>query len=321
MTAPYSLAFGPFTLQFPQRILLKDGTPLKIGSRALDILVVLVEQAGVLVSTRNLCDSVWVDNVVEEGALRVHLSALRKVLGDGPDGARYIVNEPGRGYRFAAPVTRADAVDPAAPRPHTHAAQPSNGSESGSRGLPVTLARVIGREDVIAGLTDHLPERRLLTIAGPGGMGKTTVAVAIAHRFAQRTGMRAVFVNFAPVSAAASAASTIASALGVAVSSGDPVPDLIQALGASPVLLVLDNCEHLIDAVAVLAEQLLQGAPGVHLLVTSREPLRAEGESVHRLAALPSPETVAGVSLLMPCSSRRSRCFKTVRAPPMTGSR
>ena len=297
MTAPYSLAFGPFTLQFPQRILLKDGTPLKIGSRALDILVVLVEQAGALVSTRNLCDSVWVDNVVEEGALRVHLSALRKVLGDGPDGARYIVNEPGRGYRFAAPVTRAEAVDPAAPRPHTHAAQPSNGSESGSRGLPVTLARVIGREDVIAGLTDHLPERRLLTIAGPGGMGKTTVAVAIAHRFAERTGMRAVFVNFAPVSAAASAASTIASALGVAVSSGDPVPDLIQALGASPVLLVLDNCEHLIDAVAVLAEQLLQGASGVHLLVTSREPLRAEGESVHRLAALPSPETGAGVSL------------------------
>ncbi|OXI64349.1 transcriptional regulator [Burkholderia sp. AU28863] len=296
MTAPYSLAFGPFTLQFPQRVLLKDGTPLKIGSRALDILVVLVEHAGALVSTRNLCDSVWVDNVVEEGALRVHLSALRKVLGDGPDGARYIVNETGRGYRFAAPVTRAEAVDPAAPRPHTHATRPSTGSDSGSR-MPVTLARVIGREDVIAGLTDHLPERRLLTIAGPGGMGKTTVAVAVAHRFAQRTGVRAVFVNFAPVSAAASAASTIASALGVAVSSGDPVPDLIQALGASPVLLVLDNCEHLIDAVAVLAEQLLQGASGVHLLVTSREPLRAEGESVHRLAALPSPETDAGVSL------------------------
>ena len=292
MTAPHSLTFGPFILQFPQRALLKDGVPLKIGSRALDILVMLVEHAGALVSTRELCDSVWAGSVVEEGALRVHLSALRKVLGDGPHGARYIVNETGRGYRFAAPVTRAEAASPASPPAPSQATPPL-----GARALPVALARVIGREDVIAGLTAQLPERRFLTIAGPGGMGKTTVAVAVAHRFAQRTGMRAVFVNFAPVSAGTSAASTIASALGVAVSSGDPVPDLIHALGASPVLLVLDNCEHLIDAAAALAEQLLQGSPGVHLLVTSREPLRAEGESVHRLAALPSPEAAAGVSL------------------------
>lgn len=291
MTAPYGLAFGPFTLQFPQRALSKDGVPLKIGSRALDVLVVLLEHAGERVSTRSLCDSVWPDSVVEEGALRVHLSALRKVLGDGVDGVRYIVNETGRGYRFAAPVTRMEA---AGSRLRT---EPVDASCAVSSGLPVTLARVIGRDEVIAGLAAHLPERRLLTIAGPGGMGKTTVAVAVAHRFARQTGMRAVFVNFAPVSAAASAASTIASALGVAVSSGDPMPDLVQALGNASVLLVLDNCEHLIDAAAALAEQLLQGAPGAHLLVTSREPLRAQGESVHRLAALPAPETGARVTL------------------------
>jgi predicted ATPase/DNA-binding winged helix-turn-helix (wHTH) protein len=280
MVTPYSIAFGPFTLHFPQRALTKDGETVRLGSRALDILVVLVESAGVLVSTRELCGRVWADNVVDEGALRVHLSAVRKALGDGNEGIRYIVNETGRGYRFAVPVRKTVAHSPAAPV-----------QNSGTRALPVTLARVIGREDVIAGLTDQLPERRFLTITGPGGMGKTTVALAMAHRFTEQTGTRALFVNFAPVSETSSAASTVASAVGAAVSTGDPVPDLIRTLGDTPVLLVLDNCEHLIEAVAELAEKLLQALPGVHLLVTSREPLRADGESVHRLAALPSPES------------------------------
>jgi hypothetical protein len=220
---------------------------------------------------------VWAGSVVDEGALRVHMSALRKALGDSSEGVRYVVNETGRGYRFAVPVTKCVSQAPPVP--------PSGDA----RTLPVSLARVIGRDDIIAGLTEQLPERRFLTITGPGGMGKTTVALAIAHRFSEHTGTRALFVNFAPVSETSSAASTVASAVGVAVFSGDPVPDLIKALGITPVLLVLDNCEHLIDAVAELAEQLLQGLPGVHLLVTSREPLRADGESVHRLAALPSP--------------------------------
>jgi DNA-binding winged helix-turn-helix (wHTH) protein len=258
MTSSYSLTFGPFILHFPQRALTKDGEPVRLGSRALDILVVLVESAGQLMSTRELCDRVWAGSVVDEGALRVHMSALRKALGDSNDGVRYVVNETGRGYRFAVPVTKSVS--------RAFAAPPSGDA----RTLPVSLARVIGRDDIIAGLTDQLPERRFLTITGPGGMGKTTVALAIAHRFSEHTGTRALFVNFAPVSETSSAASTVASAVGVAVFSGDPVPDLIKALGHTPVLLVLDNCEHLIDAVAELAEQLLQGSPGVHLLVTSR---------------------------------------------------
>ncbi|WP_256703158.1 ATP-binding protein [Burkholderia ubonensis] len=290
MVAPFSLTFGLFSLHFPQRTLTRNGEEVRIGSRALDILVVLVESAGALVSTRELCDRVWVDSVVDEGALRVHLSALRKVLSDGNSDVRYIVNEMGRGYRFAVPVSRS-----ALPQPALAAAGAARTAGLGGRALPVTLARVIGRDDVIAGLTEQLPLRRLLTIAGPGGMGKTTVAVAIAHRFSERTGIQALFVNFAPVSDGASVASTVASAAGVAVSTGDPIPDLMRALGDTPILLVLDNCEHLVDAVAQVAEQLLQGARGTHLLVTSREPLRADGESVHRLAALPSPE--AGVRI------------------------
>jgi predicted ATPase/DNA-binding winged helix-turn-helix (wHTH) protein len=283
MVMPFSFLFGPFAVHFPQRALTKDGQTVRIGSRAIDILVVLLEHAGTLVSTRHLCDRVWADQVVDEGALRVHLSALRKALGEGPDGLRYIVNETGRGYRLTVPVIRSSGASPSA------APQPIKTRSPFARALPMTLARVIGRDEIVQGLCAQLAERRLLTITGPGGMGKTTVAVAIANRFATDTNAQPYFVNFAPVSDPAHAASTVASVVGAAVSNADPIPDLLSQLGDAPVLLVLDNCEHLIDAVAELAERLLHGSTAIQLLVTSREPLRADGESVHRLAALPSP--------------------------------
>ncbi|MGF6485153.1 ATP-binding protein [Paraburkholderia sp. JPY419] len=293
MVTRYSLTFGPFRIDFPQRVLTRNGDEVRIGSRALDILIVLAEHGGELVSTRQLRDQVWKESVVDDGALRVHVSTLRKALSDGQSESRYIVNDNGRGYRLAVPVHSTRATQVSAPAPTA----PTSTPDESARALPVTLARVIGREDVIDGLTDQLPERRLLTIAGPGGIGKTTVAVAIAHRFSGRTGIRALFVNFAPVSDKASVASTVASTLGVAVFSGNPVPDLIASLGDTPILLVLDNCEHVVEAVAQVAEQLLQGASGVHLLVTSREPLRADGESVHRLSALPFPDVGARIGI------------------------
>jgi len=128
-------------------------------------------------------------------------------------------------------------------------------------------------------------------------MGKTTVALAVAHRFSADTGTRAYFVNFAHLTDPSHAASAVASAIGAAVTSEDPIPDLISVLGNAPVILVLDNCEHLIETIADLAERLMQLGSGMHLLVTSREPLRANGESVHRLAALSSPEDGKHVSL------------------------
>jgi len=101
-----TFAFGSLHLIPAQRMLLEDEKPLRLGSRALDILVTLVESAGETIRKDQLIARAWPDTVVEEGALRVHVAALRKVLGDGRAGKRYIANIPGRGYRFLAPVTR-----------------------------------------------------------------------------------------------------------------------------------------------------------------------------------------------------------------------
>jgi predicted ATPase/DNA-binding winged helix-turn-helix (wHTH) protein len=280
MTQHYALAFGLFTLDFPQRTLSRDGVEIKLGSRALDILVALAEALGELVSNQALVAKVWPNTVVDEGSLRVHMSALRKALDDGRDGARLIVNEMGRGYRLAVAVERQTVFA----RGESFARPPAARST-----LPILVGRIVGRDAVIDGLCASLAERRLMTVAGSGGIGKTTVALGIAHRFEATTSARAFFVDFAPVTNPASAASTIALALGAPVSTDDPIPHLIAAIGNEPTLMVLDNCEHLVDTITTLVERLLRGASGLRLLVTSREPLRAEGEWVHRLAPLAIP--------------------------------
>jgi predicted ATPase/DNA-binding winged helix-turn-helix (wHTH) protein len=290
MTQEYSLAFGKFKIHFPGRTLCRDGAELRLGSRALEILVALVEAPGELVSNQALTARVWPNTVVDEGSLRVHMSALRKALGDGRDGVRLIVNEMGRGYRLAAVVEReekANVVDEAV----------EQSRQASLTGLPGLVTGIVGRTEVVDGLCALLSERRLMTISGSGGIGKTTVALAIAHGFQAKTSCRATFVDFAPLTVPSRAGTAIAIALGVAVSSEDPLPDLVAAIGSEPILLVLDNCEHLIDSVAALAERMLRGSTNLRLLVTSREPLRAEGEWVHRLGPLETPRDLASVGV------------------------
>jgi DNA-binding winged helix-turn-helix (wHTH) protein len=160
-----TFVFGSFRLIPAQQMLLDDGKPLRLESRALDILITLVESAGETISKDQLIARTWPDTVVDEGALRVHVAALRKALGDGRAGKRYAANNPGRGYAFVAPVTREHA------RP-----DPASGDVAAERNnLPAALTRIIGRDDVVAALTTQLVRRRFLTIVGPGGIGKTTV--------------------------------------------------------------------------------------------------------------------------------------------------
>lgn len=272
--------FGPFRLHTSERTLEKDGLPVKIGSRAFDLLVALIEHAPEVVSKRELLARAWGTSVVEEGSLRLQIACLRRVLGDGSSGVRHITNVPGRGYCFVALDTPVDSrLGPneiAAPSPAKFQ-------------LPRRPTRVFGRDDAIHDLTRQLREQRFLSIVGTGGIGKTTVALAIAHEMLSEFAGAVYFLDLAAIKNAEMVETALATLLGVSVVSETPLPAILSSLGEQRVLLLLDSCEHLIEPVAWLAEELFRGAPQVHLLLTSREPLRAEGEWVHHLPPLQCP--------------------------------
>jgi predicted ATPase/DNA-binding winged helix-turn-helix (wHTH) protein len=272
--------FGPFRLRPAERILEKDGVPLKIGSRALDVLTTLLEHAPRVVSKRDLITLVWGTLVVDEGSLRVHIAALRKVLGDGKSGGRYITNVTGRGYCFAASVTST-----ASKLTRKHDVAPTMWAVH----LPRRPTRVLGRDGIVLGLTRQLRERRFVSIVGPGGIGKTTVALAVAHEVLSEFAGDVHFVDLADIKDPQLLAGALASQLALSVVSRNPIPTILALLSERRVLLLLDSCEHLIEAVATLAEELFRDAPRVHLLVTSRESLKAEGEWVHHLSPLECP--------------------------------
>jgi predicted ATPase/DNA-binding winged helix-turn-helix (wHTH) protein len=275
-----AVSFGPFRLFPSERVLEKNGVPMALGSRALDLLIVLTEHAGEVVGARELIARTWRGLVVHPGNLRVHITGLRKALGEEDRIAASIVNVPGRGYCFAAPVERLGAVSPAA---HPCGA-------AGKRFvLPPALSRMVGRDETVQTIADCLIAERFVTLVGPGGIGKTTVAVAVAHAMREALAGAVCFVDAGAVKSPALVAATVASALGLAVQADDAVPALTECLKPLRVLLVLDNCEHVIDAAAALAEGVFRDTQGVHLLATSREPLRVEGERACWLPPLAVP--------------------------------
>jgi predicted ATPase/DNA-binding winged helix-turn-helix (wHTH) protein len=279
-SAEYSFSFGRFRLLPGEQILLEDEKPVRLGSRALDILTMLVEHAGELVSRDELTARVWPDTFVEESSLRVHIAGLRRALGDGHAGNRYVANIPGRGYRFVAPVAVSEETGPAAPKPPTAAP---------THNLPASLIRMIGRDAVANTLSAELPRRRFITIVGPGGIGKTTVALAVANRriAAYRDGVR--YVDLASLTDPLLVPSMLACVFGLATSAGNRTPELIAFLRNKKMLVVFDSCEHVIESAAALAVDLLKSAPGQNILATCREPLCAEGECVRRLMPLKVP--------------------------------
>ena len=169
----YSISFGPYRLLEAQRLLLEGGRPVRLGSRAFDILAALVERAGEVVGKDELIARAWPKTYVEDANLKMQMSALRRALGDGQGGNRYVLTVPGRGYNFVAPVRREKALR-AAPAPLVPSTTPNN--------LPFAVTRMIGREGAVSALVSRLSRQRLVTVVGPGGIGKTTVALAVAER-------------------------------------------------------------------------------------------------------------------------------------------
>jgi predicted ATPase/DNA-binding winged helix-turn-helix (wHTH) protein len=275
-----TLAFGPFRLMPERRVLLEGEKPCRLGGRTMELLVALVERAGETVSKQDLLDRAWPGMTVDDANLRVHLAALRKALGDGQSGARYIVNVMGRGYCFVAPVVRghepADEPEPLRARALSH-------------NLPALLARVVGRDSAIDTIALQVPMRRCVTIVGPGGIGKTTAAIMAAEKLLPVFDDGAWFVDLATITDRQLIPVLMASVLGFSLPLANPVESLVAFLRDKRLLLLLDNCEHVVDAIAPVAETILQRAPQVGILATSREALRTAGEWVYRLRPMATP--------------------------------
>jgi DNA-binding winged helix-turn-helix (wHTH) protein/energy-coupling factor transporter ATP-binding protein EcfA2 len=273
------IAFGPFRLSVAERLIKRAGEPLELGARAMDILIALVERAGDVVSPRDLIDRVWPNVTVDDSNLRCHLGALRRALGDGQCGARYVINVPGRGYCFVSPTTRS---------PSQESTLIPAGPVSAAPVIPPRLRRMVGRDSVVESIAVQLERRRFVTIVGPGGIGKSTVAVSVGHALAADCGA-VCFIDFGSLTDPRLVPSLLATALGLVVQTDNLIPSLIGYLRDKRMLLILDGCEHVIETAAGLAEAIFAQVEDVHILATSREALRIEGEYVYRLAPLDCP--------------------------------
>ncbi len=273
------LRFSRFRLRPATRLLLDGAAPVKLGGRAFDVLLALVERRERAVSKRELLELVWPNLVVEENNLQVQVVALRKLLGPAA-----ITTIPGRGYQFTAALEGAAVVDAAppsrAPAKLDHA--PTN--------LPDELPPLYGRDEELAALVEMIQRHPLVSVVGPGGIGKTRLAQAAAYgvRDAYRDGVWVA--ELAPVADPALAISTVARALDLQLGAETQASGLAELVRTREMLLVLDNCEHLLDTVAELAAALRRTAPLVRILATSQEPLKLADEQVYRLGTLALPD-------------------------------
>ncbi|MGX9964444.1 ATP-binding protein [Roseomonas sp. F4] len=279
-----AFAFGPFHLVPDRRALTAEGREVPIRGRAFDLLLALVERRDQVVSKDELMALVWPGRVVEEGNLTVHVAALRKLLGRG-----IIATLSGRGYRFVAPVTVLPVQDPRQARPNPAQEAPEAAiAAPRSAAMPRPLTRLVGRDAELDRLAAQLREARLVTVVGAGGVGKTRLALATADRAAGRAEEGVWLADLGPLEDPRLVGTTIAAALGLDPGGGDALRAVVACLGSRRGLLVLDGCEHLLRAAADAAEAILRSCPGIAILATSREPLRAEGERLHRLQPLES---------------------------------
>jgi predicted ATPase/DNA-binding winged helix-turn-helix (wHTH) protein len=282
---PAAIEFGRFSVLPHRREVLAGGRPLDLGGRAFDVLMVLIEASGAVVSKDALMKRVWHDRIVEENSLQSQISALRRTFAADRDLIRTVA---GRGYQFTGVIRTVSAfpdVQATAGMPHlrpTPSRPPTN--------LPEPVSELIGRDaelDAILGLS---ASQRLVTLTGAGGIGKTRLGIEAARHLQPRFADGTWIIELAPLSDPQLVPVTVATALGLELTSGVASPLAVaSALRAKQLMLVLDNCEHVVDAAARMTEALLRSNPAARVIATSREPLRAEGEWVYLVPPLAVP--------------------------------
>ncbi|PRX21188.1 putative ATPase [Paraburkholderia sp. BL18I3N2] len=285
-----AVSFGPFTLFPAERRLERSGSFVQLGSRALDILIALIQHAGQVVDRRMLMSRAWRNIVVDESNLRVNIAGLRKALGDGEDGVRYVKNVPGIGYCFVGQLTRERIVA----KSSSQLADPPCRVHSGDFAPGAACPQ--GRDEVLRTLASDLRRHRLISIVGPGGIGKTTVAIALAKRLSGVFPSEIHVADLSEVAHGDTVALTLARLLGLGDLHHIPVTCIANYLSTRRALIILDNCEYVIDEVTSLTTQILAVSSTTYFVLTSREALRVRYEHVYRLSALeapPGPEVIS----------------------------
>jgi predicted ATPase/DNA-binding winged helix-turn-helix (wHTH) protein len=275
---------GGWEVDLARREVRFRGTAVPMGARAFEVFAVLVQSAGELVTKDDLIERVWPGVIVEENTLQVHISAVRKVLGADRG---LLKTTSGRGYRLLGtwtPQSESSATSPAAPEPAKIPTRPS------PTNLPLAAFALIGRTSAMQFVHDLISAYRLVTLTGPGGIGKSALALEVARSLRASFPGGVWFVELASLTDPSLVPSAAASTIGLNLLGNETSPESVaRAIGPMKVLLVLDSCEHVIDAVARLAEAIVRLCPDASLLSTSREALRIEGEHVYRVAPLDVP--------------------------------
>lgn len=274
---------GPLRLDPEARVLTHRGVPVGLGARAVTVLVVLVARAPEYVPKSAILETAWPGLVVAEANLAVQISAIRGALAQVPGGHRWIETLPRRGYRFIGPVKESS-------RP----LGPAVSKDPARTNLPDLLNSFVGRGRELADIKDLLRKTRLLTLTGTGGIGKTRLAQHCATQMLDSYRDGVWFVDLAPLRDPALVPRALAQVLQVTDARDQTLDDVIcDHVRAKQLLLVLDNCEHVLSACTRLTELLIREAPGLTLITTSREPLRAAGEHTYAVPALPLPDSNA----------------------------